>query len=77
MMIFERDIAIDLGTTNIRVFVRGKGIVLREPSIVAVDKLHRPNAQGRSGCAENARPHPGGTSWPSIRSARASSRTMT
>ena len=26
MMIFERDIAIDLGTTNIRVFVRGKGI---------------------------------------------------
>ena len=38
MMIFERDIAIDLGTTNIRVFVRGKGIMLREPSIVAVDK---------------------------------------
>ncbi len=37
MMIFERDIAIDLGTTNIRVFVRGKGIMLREPSIVAVD----------------------------------------
>ena len=30
MMIFERDIAIDLGTTNIRVFVRGKGIMLRE-----------------------------------------------
>ena len=29
MMIFERDIAIDLGTTNIRVFVRGKGIMLR------------------------------------------------
>ena len=38
MMIFERDIAIDLGTTTIRVFVRGKGIMLREPSIVAVDK---------------------------------------
>ena len=38
MMIFERDIAIDIGTTNIRVFVRGKGIMLREPSIVAVDK---------------------------------------
>ena len=38
MMIFERDIAIDLGTTNIRVFVRGKGIMLREPSIVAIDK---------------------------------------
>ncbi len=38
MMIFERDIAIDLGTSNILVYVRGKGIMLREPSIVAVDK---------------------------------------
>ena len=38
MMIFERDIAIDMGTSNILVYVRGKGIMLREPSIVAVDK---------------------------------------
>ncbi|MDR3710983.1 MAG: rod shape-determining protein [Capsulimonadaceae bacterium] len=30
------DIGIDLGTANIRVFVPGKGIVLREPSVVAV-----------------------------------------
>ncbi len=38
MLIFERDIAIDLGTSNLLIYVRGKGISLREPSIVAVDK---------------------------------------
>lgn len=31
-------IGIDLGTANILVYVKGKGIVLREPSVVAVDK---------------------------------------
>lgn len=34
--IFSNDIAIDLGTANTVVFVRGKGIVLNEPSVVAV-----------------------------------------
>ncbi len=32
-----RDLAIDLGTANTLVFVRGEGIVLSEPSVVAVD----------------------------------------
>ena len=32
------DIGIDLGTANVLVHVRGKGIVLREPSVVAKDK---------------------------------------
>lgn len=31
-----RDIAIDLGTANTLIFLRGKGIVLNEPSIVAL-----------------------------------------
>jgi len=31
-------LGIDLGTTSVRVFVKGKGIVLREPSVVAVDR---------------------------------------
>lgn len=31
-------IGIDLGTANVLVFVKGKGIVLREPSVVAIDK---------------------------------------
>ena len=30
-----RDIAIDLGTANTLIFIRGKGVVLNEPSIVA------------------------------------------
>jgi rod shape-determining protein MreB len=32
-----RDIAIDLGTANTLVFVKGQGIVLSEPSVVAID----------------------------------------
>ncbi len=35
--IFSSDIGIDLGTANTLVYVRGKGIVLAEPSVVAVD----------------------------------------
>ena len=33
-----KDIGIDLGTASVLVFVRGKGIVLNEPSVVALDK---------------------------------------
>ena len=38
MLFIESDIAIDLGTSNILAYVRGKGISLREPSVVAVEK---------------------------------------
>ena len=38
MLFFERDIAIDLGTSSIIVYVSGKGITLREPTVVAVAK---------------------------------------
>jgi len=34
----NEDIGIDLGTTSILIFIKGKGVVLREPSMVAVDK---------------------------------------
>jgi rod shape-determining protein MreB len=38
-MFFEpKDIGIDLGTASVLVFVRGKGIVLHEPSVVAINK---------------------------------------
>jgi actin-like ATPase involved in cell morphogenesis len=37
-MTFGQDIAIDLGTATVLVYVKGKGIVLREPSVVAIDK---------------------------------------
>ena len=36
-MFFNGDIGIDLGTANTLVYMRGKGIVMREPSVVAVD----------------------------------------
>ncbi|ADG83715.1 rod shape-determining protein [Thermincola potens] len=39
MFFFGTDIGVDLGTANVLVFVKGKGIVLREPSVVAMDKL--------------------------------------
>ncbi len=38
MSFFSKDIGIDLGTATILVYVKDKGIVLREPSVVAVDK---------------------------------------
>ncbi|MDO8743101.1 MAG: rod shape-determining protein, partial [Candidatus Azambacteria bacterium] len=36
--IFSRDIGIDLGTTNTLVYVRGRGIIINEPSVVAINK---------------------------------------
>lgn len=34
-----KDIGIDLGTASVLVFVKGKGIVLNEPSVVALTKI--------------------------------------
>ncbi len=40
MGLFEfNDVGIDLGTSTVLVYVKGKGIVLREPSVVAVEKI--------------------------------------
>ncbi|HEV3311284.1 MAG TPA: rod shape-determining protein [Chloroflexota bacterium] len=36
--LFSKDLGIDLGTANTLVFVRGKGVVISEPSVVAIDK---------------------------------------
>ena len=38
LSLFSDDLAIDLGTVNTRVYVRGRGIVVNEPSIVAVNR---------------------------------------
>ncbi|GIV97494.1 MAG: rod shape-determining protein [Herpetosiphonaceae bacterium] len=35
---FSRDLGIDLGTANTLVYARGKGIIISEPSVVAIDK---------------------------------------
>jgi rod shape-determining protein MreB len=37
--LFSKDLGIDLGTCNTLVYVRGQGIVLKEPSVVAVNKI--------------------------------------
>ena len=38
MQLFSNDLGIDLGTANILIYAEGKGVVVREPSVVAVDK---------------------------------------
>ena len=38
MSLFTKDIGIDLGTASVLVYIKGKGVVLREPSVVAMDK---------------------------------------
>lgn len=40
MLFFERDIAIDLGTMTTRIYVRGRGIRLREATLVAMDRTN-------------------------------------
>ena len=38
-MLFGKDIGIDLGTTMVRICIRDRGVVLREPSVIAVDRV--------------------------------------
>lgn len=37
-MMFSKDIGIDLGTANVLIYVKGKGVILNEPSVVAMDR---------------------------------------
>ncbi|MFQ5691748.1 MAG: rod shape-determining protein, partial [Nitrospinota bacterium] len=36
--LLSNDLAVDLGTANTLVYVRGKGVALKEPSVVAIHK---------------------------------------
>ncbi len=48
MLNYIQDVGIDLGTSSVLVYVKGKGIVLREPSVVAVNAVTKePIAVGR------------------------------
>ena len=38
MQLLSHDLGVDLGTANVLIYVDGKGVVVREPSVVAVDK---------------------------------------
>ena len=37
-MAFTEEVGIDLGTANVLVYIKGKGIVLNEPSVVAINR---------------------------------------
>jgi rod shape-determining protein MreB len=55
-MLFSRDIGIDLGTATVLVYIKGKGIVLREPSVIAMDKTAEGclrSALRRKKCSKN------------------------
>ena len=44
---FNKDIGIDLGTANVLIYIKGQGIVLNEPSVVAIDaETKKPLAVG-------------------------------
>ena len=43
--LFSNDLAIDLGTANTLIYVRGQGIVLDEPSVVAIRQEGGPNGK--------------------------------
>src|SRR5260370_17090139 len=46
--LFSSDLAIDLGTANTLVYAKGRGIVVSEPSIVAINKVtNQPEAVGK------------------------------
>ena len=70
MCSIAKDIGIDLGTASVLVYVKGKGVVLNEPSVVAIDKntgkLLKVGAEARPCWAV-----PPATSWPSAPCARA------
>ena len=59
-------IGIDLGTANVLVYVKGRGIVIREPSVVAVSDEPPHRGRGRGGPRDD-RPHARATSPPSAR----------
>ena len=42
---FSNDLAIDLGTANTLIYMRGKGIVLNEPSVLAIRQEGGPNGK--------------------------------
>lgn len=59
MFSFTKDIGMDLGTASVLIYIKDKGIVLNEPSVVALDQEHRQALEGRRGCAGHAGPHAG------------------
>ena len=49
------DIGIDLGTASVLVYVKGKGVVLKEPSVVAFDRKYKQDQSDRRRSTFNVR----------------------
>ncbi len=64
--VLSADMAIDLGTANTLVYVKGRGIVLNEPSVVAIAHRQGPQAgpRRRRRSQDDAGPHARATSRP-------------
>ena len=62
---FTKDIGIDLGTANTLVYMKGRGIIMREPSVVAVDP-RSDELRVRMRQRPSSAAHPG-PSWPCVR----------
>ena len=57
--LFSNDLSIDLGTANTLIYVRGQGIVLNEPSVVAIrNNNNQKNVAAVGIDAKNAWPDP-------------------
>mgnify|MGYP002555158877 CR=1 FL=1 len=52
---FGKEIGIDLGTASVLIFVRGKGIVLKEPSVVAIPETFSASVRKLRKCSEEHR----------------------
>lgn len=58
-MLVSNDIGIDLGTASILVYIKGKGVVLKEHSVVAIDRDSNKIHGHRRGSASDDRKNPG------------------
>ena len=61
---FASEVGIDLGTANVLVYIKGKGIVLNEPSVVAInndnDEILAVGEEVQTNARQNAGKHCGG-----------------
>ena len=66
MGFLSKDVGIDLGTANTLVYMKGKGIIMREPSVVAVDtktdEVRCVGAEAKAVIGRTPRQHRGGAS---------------
>ena len=58
MLLFSNDLGVDLGTSNVLIYADGKGLVVREPCVVAVDRNTGKILQVGAAARKHAEPDP-------------------